>query len=222
MQIFLPFLIFEKNRLSCHIFCFLWKDADYPALLWFFEERKKKLSRHLFMKCEKDADFPALLEFIEKAGCLPYSIMIWNKDADCPTLLDFLEKAGCLPYLIMIWNKDADCPTLLGFVEEKEIYCFGITKEFFYRGRTRVDTYTVDNEGRKKRQRQLLLKTMHFLWQKPRWWVFTDVKENNCFWSTSFHWRNWRHGKNYRLTSRRTISQGEQKFWKQPYRYCRW
>ena len=79
-----------------------------------------------------------------------------------PALLWFIEKAGCLPYLIMIWNKDADCPTLLGFVEEKEIYCFGITKEFFYRGRTRVDTYTVDNEGRKKRQRQLLLKRCIF------------------------------------------------------------
>ena len=114
-----------------------------------------------------------------------------------PSLI-FLEKAGCLPYLIMIWNKDADCPTLLGFVEEKEIYCFGITKEFFYRGRTRVDTYTVDNEGRKKRQRQLLLKTMHFLWQKPRWWVFTDVKENNCFLIAKFSLEE--------LTSRKKLS----------------
>ena len=111
-----------------------------------------------------------------------------------PSLI-FLEKAGCLPYLIMIWNKDADCPTLLGFVEEKEIYCFGITKEFFYRGRTRVDTYTVDNEGRKKRQRQLLLKRCIFYDRNHGGGYSLMWKKIIVFWSPSFHWRNWRHGK---------------------------
>ena len=157
---------------------------------------------------------PAIFDNDMKQGCgLPYPPWFFG------------EKTGCLPYLIMIWNKDADCPTLLGFVEEKEIYCFGITKEFFYRGRTRVDTYTVDNEGRKKRQRQLLLKRCIFYDRNHGGGYSLMWKKIIVFWSPSFHWRNWRHGKNYWLTSRRTISvisQGEQKFWKQLYRYCRW
>ena len=90
-----------------------------PSLIFFWESRlPAKFDND--MKTRMRIALPSLI-ILEKAGCLPYSIMMWNKDADCPTILDFLEKAGCLPYLIMICNKDADCPTLLDFFGESRL-----------------------------------------------------------------------------------------------------